>query len=161
MTIRPPREADAAAVAAIYAHHVDTTVATFDTEAPDAAHWVARWADLADRGLPALVAEREGAVVGFAHVAPWNPKAAYARTVESTVYLAPGEGGRGLGTRLYGALLERAEEAGVHRVIALVAVGDDESSARLHARLGFAEVGRLTEVGHKFGRWIDVRILAR
>jgi phosphinothricin acetyltransferase len=164
-SIRPARAEDAAAIAAIYAHYVEHSVATFDLTAPDAAWWRAKLADLDAAGWPFLVAEdREvaegrGAVAGFAYVAPWRVKPAYRQTVEDTVYLAPGRTGRGIGRALMGALLERARAAGARQVIAVVADGGDPSSVRLHAAFGFTEAGRLRAVGFKQGRWLDTLLL--
>ncbi len=170
-SIRPATAEDAAAIAAIYAHYVEHSVATFDLTAPDAAWWWAKIADLDAAGWPFLVAEdrevagdREiaegrGAVAGFAYVAPWRVKPAYRQTVEDTVYLAPGRTGRGIGRALMGALLERARAAGARQVIAVVADGGDPSSVRLHAAFGFTEAGRLRAVGFKHGRWLDTLLL--
>lgn len=157
--IRPATPDDASALAAIYAHYVEHSVATFDLEAPDEAFWTAKLADLTAAGWPFLVAEDDGAVAGFAYVAPWRVKPAYRQTVEDTIYLAPGRTGRGIGRALMGALLEAARAAGVRQVIAVVADGGDPSSVRLHEAFGFVEAGRLRGVGFKHGRWLDTVLL--
>lgn len=157
--IRPATPDDAAAIAAIYAHYVEHSVATFDLTAPDPAWWTAKIADLTGAGWPFLVAEDEGEPAGFAYVAPWRVKPAYRQTVEDTIYLAPGRTGRGIGRALLGALLVRAREAGARQVIAVVADGGDPASVRLHGAFGFAEAGRLRAVGFKHGRWLDTLLL--
>ncbi|MEU4746932.1 N-acetyltransferase family protein, partial [Actinosynnema sp. NPDC023658] len=111
-TVRPAGVADLEAVAGIYAHYVDHTVATFAEVAPDVAEWEQRLADLTGRGLPFLVAELSGAVVGFAFTSPWRPKPAYRHTVEDTIYLAPGATGRGLGTALLREVVRGSARAG-------------------------------------------------
>lgn len=157
--MRAATAGDATAIAAIYAHYVESSVATFDLEVPDEAFWTAKIADLAAAGWPFLVAEDDGEVAGYAYVSPWRVKPAYRHTVEDTIYLAPGRTGRGLGRALLGELLERARAAGVRQVIAVITDGGDPSSVRLHARFGFVEVGRLRAVGHKHGRWLDTLLL--
>ena len=98
--VRAAALVDAGPVAAIFAHYVATSVATFEEVAPTAADWRQRLDDLAARSLPFLVAEAEGAVCGFAYASPWRPKPAYRHTVEDTVYLSPGHTGRGIGSAL-------------------------------------------------------------
>ena len=158
-TLRDATDDDAAAVAAIYGHYVRESVATFDLEPRSVEQWRAIWADLRAAGWPCLVAELDGAVAGFAHVGPYRPKPAYARTVESSVYLAPGRTGAGLGTLLMTTLLQRAAANDALQVVAVIADTGDPSSRRLHERLGFTEVGTLRGVGHKFGRAVDTLIM--
>ncbi|MFC7326115.1 GNAT family N-acetyltransferase [Marinactinospora rubrisoli] len=156
--IREVRAEDLADVATIYRHYVLNTRVTFDESPPALQDWRDRAAGLAERGLPFLVAELDGAVVGYAYAAPWKPKPAYRHTVENSIYLAPGQAGRGLGTRLLTELLKECARSGVHQVIAVIADSGTESSVALHLRHGFTEVGRLRRVGHKHGRWIDTRL---
>lgn len=157
--LRPATSDDAASIAAIYAHYVEHSVATFDLTAPDAAWWTAKIADLTAAGWPFLVAEDDGGLAGFAYVAPWRVKPAYRQTVEDTIYLTPGRTGRGIGRALMSALLDAARAAGARQVIAVVADGGDESSVRLHGAFGFVESGRLRAVGFKHGRWLDTLLL--
>jgi L-amino acid N-acyltransferase YncA len=151
--IRPAREDDLAAVAAIYNVEVETGVGTFDTEQKGPEHFAHRL-EAAAPGDLFLVAEEAGAVLGFAYSGPFRPRPAYAGTRESSVYLAPAARGRGVGRTLYGELLARLDAAGVHTVMAVVALPNDASEA-LHRSLGFERVGVLLEVGRKFGRWVD------
>jgi len=162
-TIRPvdPVSGDLAAVAVIMEHYVEHTVATFNETAPSVGDWAERYTGLAARGLPFLVAELAGAVVGFAYVAPWRPQSAYRFTVETTVYLAPDATGNGIGTALLTTLMDQAATAGCRQVVAVIADTGNPASVSLHRRLGFTEVGRLHAVGHKHGRWIDTRFMQR
>lgn len=153
--IRPVHPEDLDAVAAIYAHYVANSVATFDEEAPGVDVWAAKAEDLGMRGLPFLVAEDDWQVVGFAYAGPWRPKPAYRHTAEDSIYLAPDHTGKGLGRTLLSTLLPLCADAGIRRVLAVIADGGDDSSARLHKSFGFTEAGRLTEVGFKHERWID------
>ena len=157
--VRPATNADLPAVKAAYDHHVLTTVATFDIEPPALTAWEERLAGLGS-GDHLLLAEEAGRVVGYATAGPYRTRAAYARTKEVSVYLASGEEGRGVGRALYDALLARLAADGVHTVLGVVALPNDASEA-LHRACGFRRVGLLSEVGHKFGRWVDTAIWAR
>jgi L-amino acid N-acyltransferase YncA len=161
--VRAADPADAGQVAAIFAHYVATSVATFEEVAPAAADWRRRLGELTALNLPFLVAEagRDPAICGFAYASPWRPKPAYRHTVEDTVYLAPERAGMGIGTALLTELLRRCAERGVRQVIAVIADTGSPASAALHDRLGFAEVGKLPKVGFKFGRWIDTALMQR
>jgi L-amino acid N-acyltransferase YncA len=163
LVVRAAVAADAEQVAAIFAHYVATSVATFEEVAPSAADWQRRLADLAVLSLPFLVAEAEGdgAICGFAYASPWRPKPAYRYTVEDTVYLSPGCTGRGIGTALLGGLLAGCAAAGARQVIAVIADTGSDASAALHRRLGFAEAGKLPKVGFKFGRWVDTVLMQK
>ena len=153
--IRAAVAADAVAIAAIYNHYVRETVVTFEEEPVAVDAIAARIGQVAAAGLPWLVAERAGVVVGFAYAAPWKERSAYRYSVECTVYLAPGLEGRGIGSALYSALFERLEQAGIHAVIAGIALPNERSVA-LHESFGMTKVAQFREVGFKFGRWVDV-----
>jgi L-amino acid N-acyltransferase YncA len=160
--VRAATADDLPALAAILEPYVRRTAVTFDEEPPAATVWSDRLADLAARGLPFLVAELDGEVVGYAYASPWRPKAAYRYTVEDTIYLAPGAQGRGVGTRLLSALLDACSAAGVRQVVAVVA--DDPEAAGslpLHRRFGFEVAGVLRDVGVKHGRTVSTMLLQR
>jgi phosphinothricin acetyltransferase len=165
--VRAAGPADAGPVAAIFAHYVATSVATFEEVAPAAADWGRRLGELTALNLPFLVAQaHDGAdgdatVCGFAYASPWRPKPAYRHTVEDTVYLSPGCTGRGIGTALLGALLAGCTTAGARQVIAVIADTGSDASAALHRRLGFTEAGRLAAVGRKHGRWVDTVLMQK
>ncbi|WP_062389150.1 GNAT family N-acetyltransferase [Demequina iriomotensis] len=152
---------DAARIAEIYEHYVLHDTATFETEPVEADEMWGRIDGIQKRGLPYLVAEADGRVVGYAYAGPYRDRAAYRHTLESTVYLDADARRSGLGTALYGALLDRLRtlegsvHAPVHSVMGVVALPHPGSVA-LHERLGFRHVGTLTEAGYKFDRWIDV-----
>lgn len=152
--IRPATDADIDAVAAIYAREVATGYATFDTEPPPRGTWEAKLTSN-HPGDHFLVADLAGRVCGFAYSGAYRPRGAYTNTRETTVYLAPDAAGQGVGRRLYDELLARVAEAGVHTVLAGVALPNDASEA-LHRACGYERVGVMREVGRKFDRWIDV-----
>lgn len=147
--------ADAAAIAAIYNVHVRGTIVTFELDEVDAAEMQRRMQQGRDLGLPWLVAESGGDVIGYAYAGQWKARAAYARTVESSIYLADAARGRGLGKRLYGELIARLRERGIHVVIGGVSM-PNAASVALHESFGFKPIGAFREVGWKLGRWIDV-----
>jgi phosphinothricin acetyltransferase len=161
IAVRDAVRADLDAVAAIYAHYVHETTVTFAETAPTRQEWDERQADLARRGLPFLVAELSGEVVGMAYCSPWKTKSAYRYTAESTIYLSPQAAGRGIGTTLLTALLDRAAAAGVREVIAVIADNGNSASDRLHERCGFVPAGRLRGVGVKHGETLDTVLLQR
>jgi L-amino acid N-acyltransferase YncA len=159
--VRAAVPADAEPVAAIFAHYVATSVATFEEVAPTAADWRQRLGDRATRNLPFLVAEDGGSVCGYAYASPWRPKSAYRHTVEDSVFLSPGCTGRGIGSALLGSLLAGCAAAGARQVIAVIADTGSDASAALHRRFGFTQAGLLAGVGRKHGRWIDTLLMQK
>jgi len=157
---RPVTPADAEAIAAIYAHHVLHGTGTFDIDVPDPAIWLARIDDVVARGWPFFVAEIAGQVVGYAYAAQFRDRAAYRHTCEDSIYVGQNARGSGVGTLLLGALIEAAPAAGFREMIAVIG-GPEAASVALHGRLGFREVGRLQNVGVKFGRSLDVLFMQR
>lgn len=153
LRVRPAVPEDAPAIAAIYNHYVLNTIVTFEEEPVPVEEMAARVREVSGAGVW-LVGERAERLVGYAYAKPFNPRASYRHTFESTIYLHPDATGRGLGPPLYRALLDALATRPVHRVIGGIAL-PNEASVALHERLGFEPVGRLSEVGHKFGRWID------
>jgi phosphinothricin acetyltransferase len=141
----------------IYNHYVTNTHVTFDTNpfaTEERRSWFEGFADSGPHRL--LVAEVASGIAGYTSSARFRPKQAYHTSVETTVYLDPRQIGRGLGGKLYGALLELlANERQVHRAYGGIALPNPASVA-LHERLGFRLVGTFKEVGHKFERYWDV-----
>jgi len=152
--IRPAHADDAGAIAAIYAHHVAHGTGSFDTIARTPDETADKIADCAARGWPFLVAERGGAVIGYAYATQFRDRAAYAATCENSIYLHPDHLGQGVGKVLLAALLDVAQAAGFRQMIA-VAGGGEPASVALHLSMGFAHAGRMRSVGRKFGRWLD------
>ena len=152
--IRPVTPQDAAAIAAIYNEYVLKTDISFETEALSAEEMRGRILDIS-ADFPNLVFEEEGRVLGYCYAHAWKERAAYSRTLETTIYLAPEAQGRGIGTRLMGRLIEACREGGFHALVACI-TGGNEPSIALHRRLGFRQVSCFPQVGRKFGRWLDV-----
>lgn len=152
---REAAEADLEAIDAIHAHYVTATVATFDLEPLGVEGWRAKWLSARQADQPWFVTEEGGEVVGFAISGAFRLKAAYRPTVETTIYLGREAIGRGLGRSLYTDMLAEAARRGFHLAVAGITL-PNEASVRLHAGLGFTEVGVFAEVGHKLGEWHDV-----
>jgi phosphinothricin acetyltransferase len=161
MLIRPAEAADAAALAAIYGHHVEHGVGTFEEAPPSAMDMAARLAAVRARGLPYLVAEVEGRVAAFAYAAPFRLRAAYRYTVEDSVYVAPDRLGQGLGKAALSAVVDACEAMGLRQMVAMIGGADNLASIRLHRACGFSSAGRLEAVGFKAGGWADVVIMQR
>lgn len=154
MLIRPAAPADLPAMAAIYDDEVRGGFATFDLEPRPLEVWEARLAST-EPGDHMLVAEEDGEVRGYATSSAYRPKAGYRHTRETTIYLAPGGQGRGVGRTMYDDLLTRLATDGIHLALAGIALPNPASLA-LHRACGFEEVGVMREVGRKFDQWIDV-----
>jgi phosphinothricin acetyltransferase len=157
-TIRDAVADDAADLLAIHNEAVRTTSAIWDEDEVDLADRQA-WLDgRLSAGLPVLVAEIDGRVVGYASYAPWRPRSGYRHTVEDAVYVLASHHGRGLASALIDALIVRARHDDLHRVVAMIESGNTVS-IELHARRGFRVVGQLPEVGRKFDRWLDLTLM--
>ena len=161
--VAPATSSDLPAVAAIYALSVHTSTATFDLEEPPLSSWQAKLdsAALGDHFLVAhgpvangLAGPHVDAVLGYAYSGAFRNRPAYSLTRETSVYLSPQAMGNGLGSRLYGDLLNLLRQDAVHLVVAVVAQPNPASNA-LHRRMGFTEVGTLDEVGFKFGAFVS------
>jgi L-amino acid N-acyltransferase YncA len=152
--IRPARREDCQAMCTIYNHYVEHDTCTYRTDLEPLEERRA-WFDSHGERHPVFVAEDSGQVVGWASLSPYNPRQGYRMTVENSIYLDPRWRGRGLGTTLLRQLIDAATSCGHHAIIAAISAEQAQSVA-LHRKLGFVEAGRLTEVGHKFGRWLDV-----
>jgi L-amino acid N-acyltransferase YncA len=162
MTIRPATANDAAAIQAIYAHHVLTGTGTFEIDPPDLPEMQMRMAKVAARGWPWLVSvDSHGAITGYAYAGPFRERAAYDATVENSIYLAPGAVGQGIGRALLVALIEACAAAGARQMLAVIGDSDNHASIGLHRVLGFSDVGVMRGVGVKFGRELDVVILQK
>lgn len=153
--IRPLVEHDLPTITAIYNEAGVNTTASYDLEPVTVANRRAWWQAKVARNHPVLVAELDGAVIGYAAYGTFRSLAGYDQTVEHSVYVADGHRASGIGRMLMRALVDHARGNGVHVMIGVLDA-DNESSLAFHQRLGFTEVGRLREVGFKFGRWLDV-----
>jgi phosphinothricin acetyltransferase len=162
--VRPCFEMDLQFVQLIYAHHVTTGTGSFETAPPDLKEMTARWSSIAGKEWPFLVACDQNdptRIYGFAYAAPFRARPAYAFTFEDSVYVAPNALGRGVGINLMNGLLSQLDAMGAREVIAVIGDSDNIASINLHVRMGFRRVGVLSNVGLKFGRWLDVVLMQR
>jgi L-amino acid N-acyltransferase YncA len=161
LLIRESRDADIAAIAAIYAHHVLHGVASFEEAPPGEAEMARRRAELLARDFPYFVAERDGAVVGYCYAGPYRARIGYRFSVEDSIYIADGQVGRGIGRALLARVIDRSAELGYRQMVAVIGGSETAASIGLHAALGFTEVGVLKAIGFKFGRWVDSVLMQR
>jgi phosphinothricin acetyltransferase len=155
IVIRSATTSDADSIARIYNHYILNTIITFEEQAVAAQEIAERIGEVTSLSLPWLVAENAGQVVGYAYAAKWKGRCAYRFSVESTVYLDPAFVTRGYGTQLYEHLFASLKTCGMHVVIGGIALPNPASVA-LHEKLGLRKVAHFSEVGFKFGQWIDV-----
>jgi phosphinothricin acetyltransferase len=153
-TLRLATANDLVAINAIYNHYVTTSTATYQT-VPSTDAERATWFVAHGERHPVIVAEIDGVVVGWGSLSPFHTRAAFARTVEDSLYIHPDFHRRGLGRALLTELIKRGRALGHHVIIAAIS-GDQQPSIALHQQFGFTDGGRLHEVGHKFGRWMDL-----
>ena len=159
--IRPSRDEDLPAICAIYGHHVLHATGTFETEPPTLAQMAERRADVAARGLPYLVLEEDGQVLGFAYCQWFKPRPAYRFSAEDSIYLHPQACGRGLGRLLLAALADAAHQAGLRKLIAVIGDSANTASIGVHRAIGFEPAGVIRACGWKFGRWLDIVLMEK
>ncbi|QDZ09078.1 N-acetyltransferase [Sphingomonas panacisoli] len=158
MTIRDAVPADAAGILPMYNYAVAETTAIFDTRLSDLAGREAWLAQRRADGFPVLIAEIDGAIAGFASFGEFRAWDGYRFTVEHSIYVDPARHREGIGRALLAALIDRAQAAGKHAMMAGIAA-ENHVSLALHQALGFREVGRIPQVAEKFGRWLDLVFL--
>jgi len=161
LTVRPSRAEDLSAITAIYADNVLHGTGTFELEPPDAAEMARRRDDVLAKGLPWLVAEQDGEVIGYAYANHFRPRRAYRFCLEDSIYLHPTAKGRGIGRVLLAELIARCEAAGARQMLAVIGDSTNAGSVGVHRALGFVHTGLLKASGWKFGRWLDVVIMQR
>jgi phosphinothricin acetyltransferase len=161
VSIRDAAEADIPAIRRIYVPYVLRALATFEEEPPSAAEMAARRTAVLERGLPYIVAELDGAVVGYSYASAFRPRPAYRFAVENSVYVDESLHGRGIGRALLDALIARCAAGPWRQMIAVIGDSANAASIGLHTRAGFRHVGTLRQVGYKLERWADVVLMQR
>jgi phosphinothricin acetyltransferase len=156
MIIRSATAHDADALAAIYGHHVLHGFGTFEEVPPSPAEMDSRRGAIVALGLPYLVAEDGGTVLGFAYAGPFRTRQAYRYTLEDSVYIAPEAIGRGVGRAVLAAVIEACAALGVRQVVAVIGDSGNAASIGLHTSLGFQPAGVGRSFGFKHGRWVDI-----
>lgn len=159
--LRESAAGDLPAIQAIYAHHVLHGLGTFEETPPDLAEIAARREAVLGKGLPWLVAEAGGTILGYAYAGPFRPRSAYRFALEDSIYVAPGAVGKGVGKALLAELLRRCEAWGARQMIAVIGDSGNAGSIGVHRALGFSHMGKIAGVGFKHGRWVDVVIMQK
>ena len=154
-TIRPCLDADVPAITAIYAHHVETGTASFETEPPDEAEMRRRRDALVKNRYPYFVAEVGGKVCGYAYAGPYRTRPAYRHSVEDSVYVGTAAQRRGIGRALLHSLIRACVNRGFRQMVAIIGDSSQTASIGLHRTMGFEVVGTLRNVGYKHERWLD------
>jgi len=161
LLIRPSTPADLPAITAIYGWNVLNGTGTFELDPPDEAEMARRRDDVLSKGLPWLVVQRDGTVLGYAYANHFRPRKAYRFCLEDSVYLAPEAKGQGLGKLLLAELLGRCEAAGARQMLAVIGDSANLGSIGVHRTLGFEHVGVMKAAGWKFDQWRDVIIMQK
>jgi phosphinothricin acetyltransferase len=154
--LRRGEASDLAALTQLYNHYIEHTPISFDLErftVEQRRPWFGAFGSSGRHQI--FVAEAAGRLIGYACSHGFRPKAAYATSVETSVYCAPEAVGKGLGRRLYGRLFDALAHENVHRAYAGITL-PNEASVGLHEAVGFRRLAVYSEVGHKFGRYWDV-----
>ena len=161
LTIRNSTAADVAACAEIYRESVRNGTGTFELDEPDRAEMARRRDAILAQGLPWLVAERGGQVLGYAYAGQFRPRRAYRFCVEDSIYLAPAARGQGVGKLLLAELIARCEALGIRQMVAVIGDAGNLGSIAVHRACGFEDGGVVKAAGWKFERWLDVVMMQR
>jgi phosphinothricin acetyltransferase len=159
--VRDASNADMEKVQAIYVHYVLNATATFEEIPPTVEEMRSRRQSVLNAGLPYLVAELDGRVVGYCYATAYRSRSAYRFTIENSVYVENGLGGRGIGKALLETLIARCEEGPWRQMIAVIGNSGNAASIALHRSMGFQSIGTLTAVGFKLGQWVDTALMQR
>lgn len=160
-TIRDSLDVDVPQITAIYAHHVLHGTGTFEIDPPSETDMASRRHDVLARGLPYIVAEQDGRILGFAYCNWFKPRPAYRFSAEDSIYVSDDARGQGIGRLLLQALAERAKAAGVRKLLAVIGDSANAGSIGVHKALGFTEVGVMRSVGWKFDAWRDIVLMEK
>ncbi len=164
LIVRPCFQQDLEFVQLIYAHHVLSGTGSFELEPPSLEEMTERWSRIVSKGWPYVVASPASdlsRVMGFAYATQYRDRAAYAKTFEVSVYSAPTTLRQGAGALMLSDVLTTLRGDGVREALAFIGDSYNAASIALHTKLGFKFVGKLTDVGEKFGRTLDVVIMQR
>ncbi|WDR04401.1 GNAT family N-acetyltransferase [Devosia rhodophyticola] len=153
--LRPFAWRDIPAITGIYRHYVETSVVTFDTEAPSEAKMATKFGAMLAQGHPVIVAQQDDKVLGYAYASTYRPRPAYRFTCEDSLYLHPDAVGKGLGGTMLAELIAQSQAYGFKQMIAVITAGT-QSSIRLHEKFGFSHIGLHTGLGLKFDQWLDI-----
>jgi L-amino acid N-acyltransferase YncA len=161
MLLRNSTDADIPSIQSIYAHWVSVGTGSFELEPPTIDDMTTRRLDVLSKNLPYIVAEQDGAVVGYAYANWFRPRPAYRFSVENSVYVHPDAHRGGIARLLMAELLTRCEQAGARQMIAVIGDSENVRSIGLHTAMGFTHMGTLRSTGWKFDRWLNTVLMQR
>lgn len=161
MLVRPAAPQDLPAIQSVYAYHVLNGLASFEEDAPPLEEMRRRFEDVTGRGLPYLVAQDKGEVMGYGYCALYRERSAYRYTLEDSIYVKHGQQGKGIGRALLRELIVRCEALNYRQIVAVIGDSANAASIAVHASLGFVRAGNLRSTGFKFGRWVDTVLMQR
>jgi L-amino acid N-acyltransferase YncA len=161
LALRPSQNDDLTAITEIYAHHVRHGTGTFEIDPPSLEDMRNRRTDVLNKGLPYLVAQEAGQILGFAYCNWFKPRPAYRFSAEDSIYIAPSAHRRGLGRALLQELTVQAQAAGIRKLIAVIGDSANAGSIGVHRAVGFTEVGVVKACGWKFNRWLDIVLMEK
>ena len=161
MLVRPAAPQDLPAIQSIYAYHVLHGLASFEEEAPPLEEIRRRHEEITGRGLPYLVAEESGEVLGYGYCSLYRTRSAYRYALEDSIYVKHGRQGKGVGKAVLAELIARCTALGYRQIIAVIGDSANAGSIAVHARPGFVRAGNLRSTGYKFGRWVDSILMQR
>ena len=161
LVLRDSSAADTPACGEIYREAVRNGTGTFELEEPDDAEMGKRRDAILAQGLPWLVAERGGQVLGYAYANQFRPRRAYRFCVEDSIYLDPAARGQGVGRLLLAELVARCERLGIRQMLAVIGDAANQGSISVHESCGFEHSGVFKSAGWKFERWLDVVMMQR
>ena len=159
--IRSSTLSDLPAITAIYAWNVQHGTGTIELEGPEQTEMSRRRDDVLSKGLPWLVAECDGELLGYAYANHFRPRRAYRFCLEDSVYLAEAAKGQGVGTLLLAELMARCQALGARQMLAVIGDSANLGSIGVHRKLGFEPIGVLRAAGWKFERWLDVVMMQK
>lgn len=159
--VRASSPQDLPAITEIYGYAVETERGSFETVPPDLLEMTRRRNAILQEGLPYIVAEDQGRILGYAYAGPYRPRRAYRFTVENSVYVLKNARGMGVGKSLLTQIISDCRRAGKKQMVAVIGDAQNLGSINLHRSAGFEHVGTLKEVGFKFDDWIDVVLMQR
>ena len=161
LIVRPSTAEDLPAITRIYGHLVLHGTGTFELDVPDGAEMARRRQDVLGKGLPWLVAERDGQVLGYAYANHFRPRRAYRFCLEDSIYLDPAAQGQGVGRTLLAELIAQCEARGARQMLAVIGDTANTGSIGVHRACGFEHCGLFKAAGWKFDRWLDVVLMQR
>lgn len=161
MFVRPAVSQDLPALLSIYAHHVRHGLGSFEEETPSLAEMKRRYEEVTGSGLPYLVAEENGEILGYGYCALYRARSAYRFTLEDSVYVKQDMQRKGIGKAMLGALIVRCADLNYRQLIAVIGDSANVASIAVHASLGFVRAGNLRSSGYKLDRWVDAVLMQR